>query len=61
VVCSEKDDTRPMVEMQKQSTYSAKYLSLRAGKGELPAVRIGKGWNSSERALDLYVREIGRK
>jgi Fic family protein len=59
-VGTEQDELIPLAELHRESTYSAKYLSLRAGQGELPAVRIGKGWNSSKRALELYVREIGR-
>jgi len=60
-VGTEQDELIPLAELHKDSTYSAKYLSLRAGQGELPAVRIGKGWNSSKRALELYVRDIGKR
>lgn len=60
-VGTEQDALSPMVKLKGESPYSAKYLSLRARQGELPAVRIGKEWNTSRRALGLYVREIGKK
>jgi Fic family protein len=60
-VGTEQDELMPLAELQRESTYSAKYLSLRAGQGELPAVRIRNDWHSSRRALELYVRDIGRK
>lgn len=60
-VGTEQDELMPLVGLNKESVYSAKYLSLRAGQGELPAVRIRNEWNTSKRALDLYVRELGKK
>lgn len=55
------DELIPLVKLQADSTYSAKYLSLRAGQGELPAVRMKNEWNSSKRALDIYVKKIGKR
>ena len=60
-VGTEQDELRPLLKLQGESVYSAKYLSLRARQGELPVVRIGKEWNTSKRALEHYVREVGRK
>jgi len=60
-VGTERDELMPLLELEGESAYSAKYLSLRARQGELPAVRIGKGWNTSRRALEHYVKEVGRK
>ena len=57
---TEQDELRPLVGLNGNGDYSAKYLSLRARQGELPAVRIKNEWNTSKRALDLYVRELGR-
>ena len=37
-----------------------KYLTLRAGQGVLPATRVGKGWRTSKRALDLYIKKVAR-
>lgn len=55
------DELRPLMELQKAGPYSAKYLALRVKQGELPAVRIKSEWRSSERALDLYIKEVGRR
>ncbi len=60
-VGTEQDELMSLIKLQKESVYSAKYLSLRARQGELPAVRKGKEWNSSKKALAYYVAEIGRK
>jgi Fic family protein len=60
-VGTEIDELRPLTQLQGEGGYSAKYLSLRAGQGELPAVRWSNEWHTSRRALDLYVREVGRK
>ncbi len=43
------------------SPYNEKYLSLRCSQGELPALREGREWRTSPRALDLYVSSLGRK
>jgi Fic family protein len=59
-VGTEQDELKTMLSLNGKSDYSAKYLSLRARQGELPAVRIRNEWNTSERALALYVRELGK-
>lgn len=59
-VGTEKDELRPLIKFQ-GSDYSAKYMSLRARQGELPAVRIRNEWNTTQRALDLYIDEVGKK
>ncbi|MFH1579699.1 MAG: Fic family protein [Thermoplasmatota archaeon] len=48
------DELRPLKEFEEQGPYSAQYLRLRAGQGELPAVKRSGDWHSSERALQLY-------
>ncbi len=60
-VGTEQDELRPLVRYEGETSYSAKYLSLRAKQGDLPAIRRGNEWITSRRALDLYVTEIGRK
>ena len=55
------DELKPLVKYDKESPYSAKYLSLRARQGELPAVMIRNDWHTSRRAIDLYVGTVGRK
>lgn len=41
--------------------YSAEYLSLQARKGVLDAVKVGRVWMSTQRAISAYVKEHGRK
>jgi hypothetical protein len=54
------DELRPLADLESEAGYSAKYLTLRAGQGELPATRVGKGWRTSRRALDLYNKKVAR-
>lgn len=60
-VGTERDDLEPLIDLQQDGTYSAKYLALRAKQGELPATRVKSEWRSSRRALDLYAEQVGRK
>ena len=60
-VGSEQDELRSLARFQGESIHSPKYLSLRAGQGELPALRRSNEWLTSKRALQLYVEEVGRK
>lgn len=55
------DEKRPLKDLEKNAHYSAKYLALRAGQGLLPAVKNKGDWHTSERALKLYCKNIGRK
>ena len=48
------DELRPLKEFEEQGPYSAQYLRLRAGQGELPAVKRSGDWHTSKRALRLY-------
>ncbi len=41
----------------KECPYSQEYLSLRARQGLLDAVKIGRKWFSTRRALEDYIRE----
>jgi Fic family protein len=41
--------------------YSPKYLALRCHQGKLPAVKSGREWQTSKRALALYLKACGRK
>ncbi len=45
----------------KASPYREKYLALRCKQGELPALKSGREWRTSERALELYINNVGRK
>jgi len=54
------DELKPLKQLQSKGPYSAQYLSLRAGQGELPAVMVKGDWHSSLRALEIYRSELGR-
>ncbi len=48
----------PLRELARGSEYSQEYLSLRARQGVLEAVKIGRTWYSSKRALKQYVESV---
>lgn len=51
------DELLPLKELAKETPYSQEYLSLRARQGLLDAVKMGKIWYSSKRAIGQYVSE----
>jgi Fic family protein len=55
------DELRSLAELHRDSPYDAKYLALRASQGALPALKEGKAWRTSLRALRLYEEHLGRK
>lgn len=54
------DQLKPLKSLASKGPYSAHYLSLRAGQGELPAIKVGGDWRTSSRAFQLYREIIGR-
>lgn len=54
------DELRPLKSLASKGPYSAHYLSLRAGQGKLPAIKVGGDWRTSNRALRLYREITGR-
>ena len=56
-----KEELLPLKELAKTVPYSQEYLSLRARQGILDAVKMGRTWHSSKRALEDYVNEHGGK
>jgi len=50
-----------VVKLAGDGPYSAKYLALRAGQGELPALKRGGQWWTSARAVDLYRDAVGNR
>ena len=52
------DELKPLKDFEEEGPYSAQYLRLRAGQGELPAVKRAGDWHTSKRALRLYQREM---
>lgn len=59
-IATREDERRSLRTLSKQSPYSAKCLSLRAGQEELPAVKIRGGWHPSQRALRLCRDAVAR-
>ena len=55
------DELIPLKELVLETPYSQEYLSLRARQGLLDAVKIGKTWHSSKRAVEQYLSEHGKK
>ena len=55
------DELLPLKELAKGTPYSQEYLSLRARQGILDAVKTGKAWHSSKRAVEEYLAEHGMK
>jgi Fic family protein len=54
------DELRPLKDLVSKGPYSAHYLSLRAGQGKLPALKVGGDWQTSVRAFRLYREFTGR-
>ena len=54
------DELRPLKSFVSKGPYSAHYLSLRAGQGKLPAIKVGGDWRTSVRAFRLYREVTGR-
>ncbi len=48
----------PLKQLARGGPYSQEYLSLRARQGVLEAVKIGRTWYSSKRALHAYVESL---
>jgi Fic family protein len=59
-VGTREDELKPLRALARHSAYSAKYLGLRAGQEELPAIKISGDWQSSERAISAYRDFVGR-
>jgi Fic family protein len=54
------DELLPLKDLEEISGLSAKYLSLRAGQRQLPALMIKGEYLSSRRACSLYKEFVGR-
>jgi len=48
----------PLRELARGGEYSQEYLSLRARQGVLEAIKIGRTWFSSRRALEQYLKSV---
>lgn len=60
-IFGEADELLPLKELAKGTPYSQEYLSLRARQGILDAVKIGKAWYSSKRAIEQYISEYRKE
>lgn len=60
-VGTKQDELAPLAALARRGPYDAKYLALRASQGALPALKEGKAWRTSPRAVALYVEHQGRK
>lgn len=54
------DELLPLKDLAQETPYSQEYLSLRARQGLLDAVKMGKTWHSSKRAVEKYIYEHGK-
>jgi len=54
------DELKPLRRFAAKGGYGAKYLALRAGQGQLPALKVGGDWRTSARALSVYQDLVGR-
>lgn len=59
-VGSVEDELRPLSELARESGHSAKYLALRASQGALPALKSGRAWRTSRRAIRLYAEHVSQ-
>ena len=59
-VGTEQDELKRLGAFASKSGYGAHYLSLRAGQGELPAVKEKGRWQTSARAMALYQQHKAR-
>ena len=53
------DELLPLKALAEDTTYSQEYLSLRARQGVLDAVKVGRVWYSTKRAVREYVERRG--
>ncbi len=54
------DELRPLKKLAGKSSYSAKYLALRANQERLPALKVSGDWKTSERAIRAYRELVAR-
>jgi Fic family protein len=55
-IFGEEDELIPLKELADHAPYTQEYLSLRARQGVLDAMKIGKVWHSTRKALEEYMR-----
>jgi len=60
-ILGKEEELIPLRTLADGTPYSQEYLSLRARQGALDAVKIGKKWFSSKRAVKQYIDEYRHK
>jgi len=50
----------PLAEAARGTPYSQEYLSLLARKGRLEAIKRGRNWVTTRRAVEAYLRSVGK-
>ena len=60
-ILGKEEELIPLRTLADGTPYSQEYLSLRARQGALDAVKIGKKWFSSKRAVKQYIDEYHHK
>jgi Fic family protein len=60
-VGTSEDELKPLKSIAEDAPYSANYLTLRAGQGELPALKVKHRLLTSRRAVGLYREFVGRQ
>lgn len=55
------DELMNLKRASKLVPYGPKYLALRCQQGVIPAVKTGRGWQTSKRVLELYSKHVARK
>jgi excisionase family DNA binding protein len=50
-----------LAEAAKHTPYSQEYLSLLARQGKIAAVKVGRNWQISQKALDEYISKVSDK
>ncbi len=59
-VGTREDELRPLKKLAGKSSYSPKYLALRANQERLPALKVSGDWRTSERAIRVYRELVAR-
>lgn len=59
-VGTKRDELKSFKAFKRERPYSAKYLALRAGQGQLPAIKIAGEWRTSATAIAAYREVLGR-
>lgn len=60
-VGTEQDELKRLASFASRSGFGAHYLALRAGQGELPALKLKGAWRTSARAMALYRQHKARR